>query len=851
MKYSIEDIGNFLLKSATAAIILIVTIFICLSTLRLAVILIERRKMNKHKLVTIEIVPPVEFENSSSVFTDYFAFLHNILMPKTAMSRIFGLSNTVSVEVCANKSNGIRFILVVEESSLDAVTSSISSFLPTAKWRIIETPNLSKATFHSSLKQGNYFAYPIDLNEVNTPLDTIAYLTGAMTKLKPHESVTLQAVITPYKSKRAEILQNKLLYNEAMINDLGGGLAIGSRFGNIVSGLLFAITDGMGNLFHGQSKYRPDVQSEIRNREASSRIKPARALSTIEQDLSLAVRDKLSQPLFSVAMRIGIEGDKRSSSQRQRNILAALNVRTNHKYQSIRVRKLVSNHILVKRYSLRLPGLVKSKGLVLSSDELASIFHFPTNQASTSENVVKSLSKQLPAPISLKQNDKMDVIIGKNVYQGSETLIGLTAAERERHMYIIGGTGNGKTTMMEYAIVQDIRNGKGVAVVDPHGDLAEKLLSYIPEDRINDVIYFNPADLKYPIGLNLLELPEGLEGDDLLDARDFITEAIISIMRKIFSDDDSGGHRIEYILRNTVQTALTIKDSTLFTVFDLLTDAKYRRKIQKSLTDQKLKNFWVGEFGKAGDMQKIKMAAGVTAKIGRFQFSASAERILSQPKSTINFEEILDGKILICNLAKGLVGEDTSELFGISILAKLQLAAYRRVKLRQENRKPFFIYVDEFQNFATVSFVQLLSEARKYKVFLTMAEQSTSQQEEQRMVNTIFANVGTIICFRSGNPADETMVLPLFSPYVEPGELANLPTYNFYARLSATKSQEPLSGMTIVLSEKPSDLLSRKVIESSRLLYATQHQDNQAKTSRQTSSVPIVLSEAASMPGDK
>jgi hypothetical protein len=295
-------------------------------------------------------------------------------------------------------------------------------------------------------------------------------------------------------------------------------------------------------------------------------------------------------------------------------------------------------------------------------------------------------------------------------------------------------------------------------------------------------------------------------------------------MRKVFSEDDSGGHRIEYVLRNAVQTALTLKDPTLFTIFDLLTDTKYRNKVAKNLQNQKLKNFWKNEFGKAGDFQRVKMAGGVTAKIGRFQFSASAERIMSQPKSTINFEEILDGKILICNFAKGLIGEDTSALFGISTLAKLQLAAYRRVKTKQADRKPFYLYVDEFQNFATMSFVQMLSEARKYKVFLTMAEQSTSQQEDLRMVNTILANVGTVICFRSGNPADERLILPLFRPYIEEGEIANLPTYNFYARVSAVLSQEPFSGETIVLADDGNEEIAQSVVTASRINYAKKYE---------------------------
>ena len=453
----------------------------------------------------------------------------------------------------------------------------------------------------------------------------------------------------------------------------------------------------------------------------------------------------------------------------------------------------------------------------------ADLYHFPNSQAAKTENVVKSLSKTLPAPISLKGDSKFDVILGRNDHGEANTLIGMTAKERERHVYIIGGTGHGKTTMMEYAAVQDIHAGKGVAVVDPHGDFAKKLLRSIPEHRIKDVIYFNPADLSYPIGLNLLELPEGLSDDELIEAKDFITESVISIMRKTFSDDDSGGHRIEYVLRNSVQTALPVEGATIFTVFDLLTDPKYRKKITATLEDVKLKNFWKNEFGKAGDFQRVKMAGGVTAKIGRFQFSASAERIMSQSKSTINFEEILDGKILICNFAKGLIGEDTSELFGIATLAKLQLAAYRRVRKQQADRKPFYLYVDEFQNFATMSFVQMLSEARKYRLFLTMAEQSTSQQDDQRMVNTILANVGTVICFRSGNPADEKLLLPLFRPYVEEGDIANLPTHHFYARMSAILSQEPVSCETLLLEDEGSAETAEQAIAASRKNYATRY----------------------------
>ena len=416
----------------------------------------------------------------------------------------------------------------------------------------------------------------------------------------------------------------------------------------------------------------------------------------------------------------------------------------------------------------RLPSLFRHSAIILASTELASLYHFTSSNISKTDNLITSLSRTLSAPVSLKNNPNFSVIIGINHHHGIETLIGLTETERERHQYIIGGTGNGKTTMLQYQIVQDMRNGKGLAIIDPHGDMTETMLRHVPSERVGDVIYFNPDDLEYPVGLNILELTPELSGNELIREKDLITESVISIFRKIFSDEDSGGHRIEYILRNAVQTALTQEGATLFTVFDLLNDPKYRRSVIKTLKDKNLINFWKNEFGKAGDMQKVKMAAGITAKIGRFLFSASAKQILEQSKSTIDFDDIINsGKILICNLSKGLLGEDTSELFGITILAKLQLASLRRARLQQSERRAFYIYVDEFQNFATTSFVQMLSESRKYKVFMIMAEQSTSQQSNQQTVNIILANVGTAICFRTGNPQDEQWLLPMFSPYIE------------------------------------------------------------------------------------
>lgn len=286
----------------------------------------------------------------------------------------------------------------------------------------------------------------------------------------------------------------------------------------------------------------------------------------------------------------------------------------------------------------------------------------------------------------------------------------------------------------------------------------------------------------------------------------------------MFSDGSSGHpHRIEYILRNTIHTAFTVENATLFTIFDLLNNPPFQKQVIQKLQDENLKNFWKYEFGMAGDFQKVKMVSPVTARIGRFLFSPSAKRILEQEKSTINFDEILDSKkILVCNLSKGNIGEDTSEVMGIMILNKLQLAALKRARREQQFRNQFYLYVDEFQNFATPSFVQMLSEARKYGLNLIIAEQSTSQQSDKNLTHIILANVGTVVSFRSANPIDEELLLRQFSPYVDRGEISNLPAYHFFMKISALHPEEPFSGETMPLNLNADNDFRKRLVDVSR-----------------------------------
>lgn len=799
---------------------------------KLTVLIINRRHLKQRTMVWLEITPPASITKTPGATEHLFSVIHGNRAARSTKHKLLGRAPVMSFEIVSTKQTGIRYLVQVEASQQESLQKAITSYIPSSKVAKVDPPEYKQAHV-IEFKQQRHYILPITLVDIMDQHDPLSYITGAMTKLKDGEQITMQLILTPVNLREARQLSRRILGNEDVLRRIQRGrMSFVSKFFEGLGSFAMGTAELTGEFYSGTTYGYKQNKSGSKDAQFQSQVlkreRPARTLSAFELELMESMHQKVTKPLFHVNLRVMVTSD--SPKDHLASLRSALDAYSVPPYQELRpkTRIPVINRYRAKLAEKRLPSLSRKQGLILSAPEVASLYHFPSTQFSKTDNLITSLSRTLAAPVSLKSGKKLAVAIGENQHHSSTTLIGLTEAERERHLYIIGGTGNGKTTMLFYSILQDIRAGNGIAVLDPHGDLAERILRYIPEGRIKDVIYMNPDDLSHPIGMNLLELSQDISGDDLLREKDLITEAAISVLRKIFSEDDSGGHRIEYVLRNAIQTALTLEGSTLFTIFELLNDAKYRRKVVKGLEDKNLKDFWENELGKAGEFQRVKMAAGITAKIGRFLFSASAKRVLEQPKSTIDFEDILASrKILICNFSKGMLGEDTSTLFGTTVLAKLQTAALRRARITEQNRTPFYLYVDEFQNFATISFVQMLSEARKYKLFLTMAEQSTSQQDQQRLVDIILANVGTIVCFRSGSPADERLVLPLFMPFIQQGEIANLPAYSYYARIAAVEAQEPMSGMTVVIDDKGSAEVAKRVVESSRVLYTKKPEETQ------------------------
>ncbi len=421
-------------------------------------------------------------------------------------------------------------------------------------------------------------------------------------------------------------------------------------------------------------------------------------------------------------------------------------------------------------------------------------------------------------------DNKEITIFGETTFRSQARRFGIKPDDRRRHMYLIGKTGMGKSTILENMIVEDIRAGKGVAVVDPHGDLAEKIIKFIPSSRVNDVIYFNPADIEYPIAFNVVEQVEP-------HLRHLVASGLIGVFQKLWAD--SWGPRLEYILRNAILAILDYPGATLLAVTRMFSDKVFRKKVIDKIQDPVVKSFWVNEFAGYADKFAAEAVSPIQNKVGQFLSSSLIRNIVGQVKSTLNVREIMDeGKILILNLSKGRIGEDNSSLLGAMMITKIQLAAMSRVDILEHERKDLYLYVDEFQNFATDSFANILSEARKYRLNLIMAHQYIEQLGE-KVKPAVFGNVGTLIVFRIG-AADAEELEPEFSPVFTKEDLVNLPKFEFYIKLMIDGiTSDPFSarGLPPLTKEEETENVE-KVIAVSRERYAKKREVVEDKISR-------------------
>ncbi|MFA6386662.1 MAG: type IV secretion system DNA-binding domain-containing protein [Candidatus Paceibacterota bacterium] len=429
---------------------------------------------------------------------------------------------------------------------------------------------------------------------------------------------------------------------------------------------------------------------------------------------------------------------------------------------------------------------------------------------------------------------------GKTNFRNSNSVFGIKRKDRRQHMYVLGKSGTGKSVLLSNLIVQNIQNGEGVCVVDPHGELVEEILHLIPEHRAKDVIYFNPADTDFHIGFNVIQLDDP-------KYKHLVASGLMGIFTKIWANAWSS--RMEYILNNAILALLDTPGTTLLGIPRLLVDKDYRQMIIGNLKDPVVKAFWVHEYEQWREQFRNEAIAPIQNKVGQFLSTSIIRNVVGQPKSTIDIFKIMnEGKIFLVNVSKGRIGEDNSALLGGMIITKIQLAAMERVRIPEDERKDFYLYVDEFQNFATDSFANILSEARKYRLNLTVAHQYTAQLENKdgsKVRDAVFGNVGTMIIFRVG--ADDADFLEKeFEPEFTAQDLVNLPNYNIYLKLmidgvtSRPFSATTLPPIKIDLAKGVKD----KIIEASRKNYTRPHKEVEDEILRWTGMLQVGEGEA-------
>ncbi len=444
------------------------------------------------------------------------------------------------------------------------------------------------------------------------------------------------------------------------------------------------------------------------------------------------------------------------------------------------------------------------------------------------------------------QKEKI-IYIGEVSWRRQKTKFGIKPDDRRRHMYLVGKTGMGKSNLLENMAIQDIHAGHGIAFIDPHGEAAEKLLDYIPSWRVNDVIYFNPGDVAYPTAFNVMEITNP-------EHRNLIAAGLMAVFKKIWPDVWSA--RMEYILNNTILALLEYPNSTLLGINRMFSDQEYRAKVVEKITDPIIRAFWVNEYAKYNQKYEQESTAAIQNKIGQFIANPLMRNIIGQVKSSIDMRKIMDEKkILIVNISKGMVGEDASRLFGAMVITKLQLAAMSRQNIPEEERADFYCYVDEFQNFATDSFVNILSEARKYRLSLILANQYLGQLEEMtgagkssRVKDAVFGNVGTIVAFRVG-AEDAEFLEPEFAPEITIEDFVNLGKYHIYLKLMIDGiTSAPFSATTLPPMERQAISEKEKIVAVSRERYSVRREVIEEKIAKWSGEMSEAAAKVPPMP---
>lgn len=661
------------------------------------------------------------------------------------------------------------------------------------------------------LQQNKKYYYPIRTYK-NMESDPLNSITNAMSKLEENEGAAIQYILSPagtdwqHKPRHMalEIQQGK--HQDAVAKGAAARVAT-----DVMQGFGSQIFGSKGNQGQNQNRNHMDLSGNY----------SAIQLTPQQQEIIKRLEEKASRPGFKTNIRIVVtSGNAGSARIHLKNIASAFlqfNMSPFNGFGPVRRKK----EDILKDFIFRI-FRNHGKNNILNTEELTSLWHLPTPFIET-PNIKWLVSKKAPPPINVP---KSGVLLGHNIYRNVDTQILMDRDDRRRHMYVIGRTGVGKTEIMKYMSVQDIKNGEGLCIIDPHGDFIEDILPHIPKSRAEDVILFEPSDTDRPMGLNMLEVFDESQ-------KDFAVQEMISIFYKLVTDPAMLGPMFEHNMRNAMLTLMADEEhpGTLVDIPRIFTDTDFQAYKVSKLKDPLVRSFWEKEMAKTSDFHKSEMLGYLISKVGRFVENGMMRNIVGQPKSAFNFRDVMDNKkILLVNLAKGKIGEMNAKLLGLILVSKLQMAALSRADIREEERKDFYLYVDEFQNFITDAFESILSEARKYRLNLIIAHQYLAQLESQAgaqgagtksLRDAVFGNAGTMVCFRIGVEDAETMAKEM-APTFNEFDLVNVDRFNGFIKLMINgTASKPFNMSTYKLPAAPPEgvQISQAIRELSRLKF--------------------------------
>jgi hypothetical protein len=726
-----------------------------------------------------------------------FASLHGILRDKQELRLNGGIQEHLSFEI-ASVNGQIRFYVWVPKSLQSFVEGQIYAQYPTVQIHEADEDYVAHERNHSVVYTSEITLTDSEFLPIKSfqsfEVDPLAGITGTLAKLETTgEELWVQVLARPIADdwhKSAERWVGAIKAGKNGLSMFSGG---GFNFKWFVTAL--------------EALWKPPEQG--------TGGKPATPELSERSKTRISEAEKKATKLgYQVKIRLAYLGENQTNAKLQMQAI----VGTFKQFNSTNLNgfKMSSTSFRKEDLEKYRARLFIDKGFILNIEELASVFHLPHTNVET-PNIVWASSKTAEPPAKLPiltGNDAIDENIsafGLTNFRGINHQFGMLRYDRSRHMYIIGQTGAGKSGTLALLALSDIYHNQGYAIIDPHGDFATDNMKFIPAARIQDVVYFNPADTAYPLGFNPLEVTDP-------SMKSNISSEVIGVLKRMFGE--SWGPRLEYILRYTILALLDRPETTMLDITRMLTDKKFRKETLSYCKDTVVLQFWNVEFNSWTDKFQAEAIAPVLNKVGAFTANPIIRNIIGQPKSTFNIRQIMDeGKILIVNLSKGLLGEDNSSILGSFLVTKIQLAAMSRSDIPNiEDRRPFYLYVDEFQNFATDSFATILSEARKYGLNLTVANQYISQMSET-VRGAVFGNVGTMISFRVS--ADDAPILAKqFEPQFEPNDLLQMHNRNFVINMVINGEKAPaFSARTLQLPPAQADNTAT-IVEHTRMTYS-------------------------------